>query len=83
MALVCGLMAGNPGITILLNAILALVGCHIVGVVAGLVLTRIGENHIAAHKASRPVPEIIPLALRKREGEAGSGGKPSGNREKL
>ncbi|MBK9189298.1 MAG: hypothetical protein IPM33_10130 [Phycisphaerales bacterium] len=83
MALACGILAGNPGINTLLNAIVALVVCHVVGVLAGLVLVRVGENQIAAHKAAHPVPEVMSLALRKREGEGGAGKKTPDHREKL
>lgn len=47
VAVVAGLHAGNPSVTILTNAVLALVVCNFIGVMLGSVGDKVIRDHVA------------------------------------
>lgn len=57
-ALLVGLVAGNPGITILVRAMLALAICAVVGRIIGTVGEISVREFLDKYKADRPMPEV-------------------------
>jgi uncharacterized membrane protein len=57
-ALLVGLFAGNPGITILYRAILAMAICAVVGRVIGMVGEAGVREFLKNYKHDRPMPEV-------------------------
>jgi hypothetical protein len=51
-----GLFAGNPADTILIRALIALVGGHVVGLVVGSIGERTIVEGIRTYEKNRPVP---------------------------
>jgi hypothetical protein len=59
VALIAGAAAGNTALVTLYHAVVALIVCRIVGVVAASVLSRVAHSHVATYKASHPIPEVL------------------------
>ncbi|HYE60983.1 MAG TPA: hypothetical protein VD997_03215 [Phycisphaerales bacterium] len=57
VAIACGLSAGNYGGIILSRAIAAMIGCQIVGMLAGAIVQRVTTDHEARYRADNPVPK--------------------------
>ncbi len=56
IALVMGLSAGNETLVILQRAILAMLGCMMVGWVVGVIAQRAVQDRIDAYKKENPIP---------------------------
>jgi hypothetical protein len=56
IALVMGLAVGNEPVVILQRAILAMLGCMLVGWVVGVVAQRAVQDRIDAYKKENPLP---------------------------
>lgn len=56
VAVLGGLVAGNPGTLVLTRAIIAMVLCYPTGFVIGLVCERVIRQHLEAYAAQRPLP---------------------------
>ena len=56
IAIACGLAAGNDGGAVLSRAIAAMLGCQLVGMLAGAVVQRVTTDHEARYRASNPIP---------------------------
>lgn len=63
-ALLVGLMAGNPGVIILLRAMLALALCALVGRILGIVGEISVREFLDKYKEDRPTP-ILPIQLQR------------------
>jgi hypothetical protein len=61
-AIVSGLAAGNPGRTILLNAVVCMILCQIIGMILGSMAMNVVEQHIDAHRRAHPVPDLEAIA---------------------
>ena len=57
-ALLVGLIAGNPGITILYRAMLAMAICAVVGRVIGMVGELSVREFLKKYKQDRPMPKV-------------------------
>jgi hypothetical protein len=55
VAMVAGLGAGNPPLTILFNSIIAMVVCHLVGTAAGALLAYAARLHVEAQKGQASI----------------------------
>ena len=58
IACVCGLLASNPGVTVLVHALVAMVVCQMLGWLAGEVLAHVVREHLLSHAAAHPIPEL-------------------------
>jgi len=56
-AIIVGIAAGNPFVTILWRAILVMLACWIVGRVIGSIMQSTIEDHIAKLKEQQPIPD--------------------------
>ncbi len=61
IALIAGLAAGNDAKRVLITAIVCLIVCNLVGVLAGAILDRVVREHLAtsAESASSTTPENV------------------------
>lgn len=57
IAVVAGLAAGNPARTVLFHALVAMIVCQALGLIAGSVAERAVARHIASCRDERPPPE--------------------------
>jgi hypothetical protein len=55
-AVVVGLAAGNPPVTVLWRSILVMGGAWLVGLAVGALFQRTLEEHIEAHQHQHPMP---------------------------
>ena len=55
-ACVAGLVAGLPGVQVLLRAILALILCKFIGIFIGSAMRVLVEEHLARHRVLHPKP---------------------------
>jgi hypothetical protein len=58
IAIVAGLAAGNPARTVLVHALVSMIVCQMVGLIAGALAERAVLQHLAAYRAVRPVPGV-------------------------
>jgi hypothetical protein len=56
VAIACGLAAGNDGTSILLRALGAMFACQFVGMLAGVIVDRVTQQHETSYRADNPVP---------------------------
>jgi tetrahydromethanopterin S-methyltransferase subunit C len=56
VAIVSGLAAGNPARIVLLNAVVCMIVCQILGLFVGVLAERAVSEHVADYKSARPVP---------------------------
>jgi len=63
VAIMAGLMGGNPAPSILVRALLALVCCYPIGLAVGLVAQRLVREHVETHRETNPAPEVEAAAL--------------------
>ena len=68
VATASGLAAGNAADRVLLQALLAMVGCQCVGMIAGEIVTRVIADHEAGYRKTNPVPEVPVSPSPRREG---------------
>jgi len=71
VAIIAGLSAGNPPLTILFKSIIAMVVCHLVGTAAGALLAYAARLHVEAQKGRHSISG----------NEGASAGEPSSARE--
>lgn len=57
VAIACGLAAGNDGGAVLSRAIAAMLGCQLVGMIAGAIVQRVTTAHETHYRASNPMPK--------------------------
>ncbi len=71
-ALIVGLMAANPLLTILLRALFTMIVCYVIGLVIGMVAQSVVQKHIEQHKREHPIPgeEMTLASGRKRAKDA-------------
>ncbi len=58
LAVISGLLAGNPATMVLGRALIVLMVCNMLGHAAGTILFRVVDEHVHAYEAARPVPEV-------------------------
>lgn len=58
IAIIAGLGAGNPTSTILINAIIAMAVCNVIGLLIGAVMERTVRDHVDRYRAMHPLPEM-------------------------
>lgn len=58
VALIAGMGAGNPASGVLVKAILCMLACHVVGQIVGAIAAKAVGDHLAAYRASHPIPEL-------------------------
>ena len=56
VAIGCGLAAGNDGSTVVARALAAMLGCQLVGMLAGAVVEKVTQQHETTYRANHPVP---------------------------
>lgn len=57
IAIIAGLVAGNPARTILFNAVVCMILCQLLGMFIGVIAERAVTEHLAAYKSANPVPD--------------------------
>lgn len=57
IAIVAGMAAGNPSGRILTVAIVSMIACHIVGLIAGAVGERVVNEYMDQYRAAHPIGE--------------------------
>lgn len=55
-ALIVGMMAENPLLTILLRALFTMIVCYAIGLIIGVVAQGVVQKHIEQHKRDHPIP---------------------------
>jgi hypothetical protein len=82
VSIVCGLASGNAPLSILIHALIVMVVCQIIGLVAGEVLAYAARSHVDSRgvktlndAGDRAKAEAIPTS--DRVGASGGGGKPA------
>ena len=58
IAIIAGLGAGNPTSVILINAIIAMAVCNVIGLLIGAVMERTVRDHVEHYRAMNPLPEL-------------------------
>jgi hypothetical protein len=61
-ALVSGIGAGNDALTVLLRAVLAMLACQLVGMMAGSLINRLVTEEEARYRAANPIPSVPEVA---------------------
>ena len=56
VAIIAGLAAANPAVSVLSRAIVAMLVCYPIGLMVGMIALRIVSDHVEAHEASNPLP---------------------------
>lgn len=56
VAILAGLSADLNTAQILQRAVVAMIFCYPVGMIAGMICQRVVDNHVAAHHVSNPTP---------------------------
>lgn len=62
VAILAGLAAGNPTLTILVHALIAMAACYAAGMIIGAVAYRAITEHVEHYKTNNPIPRVIDLA---------------------
>jgi hypothetical protein len=63
-AVVSGIGAGNDALTVLLRAMVAMVACQFVGMLAGSMLSSLITEQEARYRAAHPIPMVPSVAAR-------------------
>ncbi len=58
IALATGFAVGNPADTILVRAVMCMIGARIGGFLIGLVCERVLSEHLESYRATRPIPQV-------------------------
>lgn len=58
-AVLVGVYAGNDAATVILRAILVMLGCYFVGLIVGAIASRAIEDHITRYKREHPIPQNV------------------------
>jgi hypothetical protein len=58
VAVVAGLSSGNQTSTVLLRAIVCMIACQILGLIAGSIIERVLVEHEARYHKAHPVPAL-------------------------
>lgn len=58
VAILAGLAAGNPADAVLARSLAVMIVCQLIGMAAGAMLAYVGEEHVRAYEASRPIPDM-------------------------
>lgn len=64
VALLAGMLVGNPPHITLFKALVALVICQFLGICVGYIGTHIIADHLEAHKAKTPIPSLAVSPIR-------------------
>ncbi|MEM7623940.1 MAG: hypothetical protein AAF235_12150 [Planctomycetota bacterium] len=70
VAIIAGLAAGSEPIGVLWRAIISMVACYLVGVGLGAMGIRAVKEHVEAHAASNPIPDVPEVAIADEAGTA-------------
>jgi hypothetical protein len=62
VSIVAGLSVGNPGTSVVLRALVAMVMCLIVGELLAMVVRAIAKQEGKAYAAKKPIPPLMSLA---------------------
>lgn len=55
IAIVAGMAAGNPSGRVLTVAIVSMIACHFVGLIAGSIGERVVDEYMVEYRAARPI----------------------------
>ncbi len=58
VAVVAGIAGGNPATSILVRALIAMIGCYPAGLIIGLICARVMTDHIQAHRDAVSAAEL-------------------------
>ncbi len=58
VAMIAGLFSGNSATSVVGRALLAMIICYPVGLVAGYICQRVLQQHLLAHADAHPVPDL-------------------------
>jgi putative Mn2+ efflux pump MntP len=58
VAVVAGLMAGNPAAHVLKVALFSMIVCHVVGVFVGMISEHAVSDYIAQVQRANPIPDV-------------------------
>lgn len=58
IAIIAGLAAGNPTLVILIDALIALVVCNVVGLIIGAVMEHAVNEHVVRYRTEHRIPEL-------------------------
>ncbi len=57
VAVVAGMAGGNPATSILVRALIAMIGCYPIGLIIGLICARVMADQIEAHRDAASAEE--------------------------
>ena len=62
VAVLSGLFSDNPASAVLGRAVMSMVVCYPIGLMAGMLCERVITAHVEAHRQSHPAPDSASLA---------------------
>ncbi len=57
VAVVAGMAGGNPAMSVLVRALIAMIGCYPIGLIIGLICARVMADHVQAHRDAASAAE--------------------------
>ncbi len=60
VAVLAGLAGGNSAVSILIRALIAMMGCYPIGLMIGMICQRVMTDHIEAHREAATMSQSSP-----------------------